>query len=213
MLIQLTGSPSEKAFAEEIITASGQNLLKCLQCGKCSGGCPVAFAVDGGPRRTIALVLAGLKDQALSSELIWYCVGCAICASRCPVDIDFSQVATALVELAEAEGIAPAVRDIQRWDAIFLKLVRDNGRVTEIRAVLVNNLRSGKPLQDVRVGLAMFRQGIIKPGDALPRKAPGQADVARIFANVRRLEQHRWGEFNEDQLLPRLLPGIHRPLL
>lgn len=185
MLIQLTGSPSEKAFARQVIAASGQDLLKCLQCGKCSGGCPVAFAVDEGPRQTIALVLAGLKAQALSSELIWYCVGCATCASRCPVGIDFAQVATALVETTEAEGVAPAVRDIQRWDAIFLESVRNNGRVSEIRAILANNLRSGHPLRDWGAGLAMFRQGILKPGNILPRKVASQTEIARIFAYVR----------------------------
>ncbi len=187
MLIQLTNAPEVKVFRQAVMDGSGQNLLACLQCGKCTGGCPVAWAVERGPRQTIAMILLGLKDEVLASELPWYCVGCAICASRCPARIDFSRVAAALVEIAVAEGRAPAVGDIHRWEEIFLASVRRNGRVREVRAIIENNLRARRPWQDAFMGLAMFARGIFDPKDVLARPAQGQPAVAKIFENVRRI--------------------------
>lgn len=188
MFIQLTGAPEGKTFRQAVMAASGQNLLACLQCGKCTGGCPVAWAVERGPRQMIAMILLGLKDEALTSELPLYCVGCAICASRCPVQIDFSRVAAALVEMAVVEGHAPAVGDIHRWEEVFLASVQHNGRVREVRAILENNLRAGRPWQDALMGLAMFARGIFGPEDVLGGPAPGQPAVAMIFENVRRVQ-------------------------
>jgi heterodisulfide reductase subunit C2 len=188
MLIQITGAPEAKAFRQTVMAASDQNLLACLQCGKCTGGCPVAGAVAHGPRQMIAVILLGLKDEALTAELPWYCVGCAICASRCPVRIDFSRVAAVLVEMAVAEDRAPVVGDIHRWEEVFLASVRRNGRVREVRAILENNLRARRPWQDAFMGLAMFARGLFSPEDVLAGPAQGQPAVARIFENVRRLQ-------------------------
>lgn len=189
MLIQLTGTHEARAFGEAVTEASRQNLLACLQCGKCTGGCPVAWKVGVGPRQVIALILLGLKDEALACELPWYCVGCSICASRCPVQIDFSRVAVALVEIAMAEGRVPVVGDIHRWEEILLESVRRNGRVREVRAILENNLRAGRPWQDVFLGLAMLGRGIFSPEDVIAGPAQGQPATARIFENIRRLRE------------------------
>ncbi|NPV93126.1 MAG: heterodisulfide reductase subunit C, partial [Firmicutes bacterium] len=31
----------------------GVSILSCYQCGKCTAGCPVAFAMDYGPRTIV----------------------------------------------------------------------------------------------------------------------------------------------------------------
>jgi len=95
-------------------------------------------------------------------------------------------VAAALVEMSMAEGRASAVGDIQRWEEILLASVQRDGRVREVRAVLENNLRAGRPWRDALMGLAMFAQGIFRLEDVLAGPAQGQPAVARIFENVRR---------------------------
>ncbi len=188
MLIQLDARPERKRFREAVIARSGQNLAACLQCGKCSGGCPITLAagVARGPRQVIAMILLGLEDDVFAAELPWYCVGCGICASRCPVRIDFSRVAAAVVEMSGSAGRAPAVRDIHRWEEVFLASVRQHGRVHELRAILENNLRRGRPWTDAMIGLGMFARGLFQPADVLAGAAPGQHAVERIMANVRR---------------------------
>jgi heterodisulfide reductase subunit C len=66
------------------------NLRECLQCGKCSGGCPVAAMNPSyNPRQIIRDVLAGVDERFLDSEEIWRCFWCAGCYMGCPVDIHY----------------------------------------------------------------------------------------------------------------------------
>jgi heterodisulfide reductase subunit C len=82
-------------FVREIETISGENLLACNQCGKCSAGCPVAFGMDILPNQVIRLAQLGIED-VLESQTIWTCAACLTCVSRCPKGIDLPRVMEAL---------------------------------------------------------------------------------------------------------------------
>ncbi|MCX8127053.1 MAG: heterodisulfide reductase subunit C, partial [Dehalococcoidia bacterium] len=43
-------------FREQVERLSGENVARCYQCGKCSAGCPVAFAMDLAPRRIMRAI-------------------------------------------------------------------------------------------------------------------------------------------------------------
>jgi len=62
-------------------------LRTCIQCGTCSGTCPMAEAMDVTPRRLVGLVAAGMGDKALDSNSIWMCASCYSCSLRCPREI------------------------------------------------------------------------------------------------------------------------------
>ena len=67
-----------------------ENLESCLQCGRCTGVCPVAnLSPSYNPRQIIRDILAGNKDRWLRSEEIWRCFWCANCYTLCPMDIPF----------------------------------------------------------------------------------------------------------------------------
>ncbi len=187
--IRLTGATEARAFLRQVMTASGQNLVACLQCGKCTGGCPVAWALPYGPRQTIEMIQLGLKEEVLSTQLPWVCVGCTICASRCPVQIDFSRVASAIVEIAVQEERRPAAPDIHTWEETFLASVQSNGRVREVRSILEMNLRAGHPWRDAFTGLKMIAHGMIGAEDLLGHPSEGQPAVGKIFANLRQVRQ------------------------
>ncbi|NMA14706.1 MAG: heterodisulfide reductase subunit C, partial [Clostridia bacterium] len=61
---------------------SGVKLTDCYQCGKCSAGCPVAFAMDKTPRQIIRLLQLGLLEEALATRTIWLCATCQTCVTR-----------------------------------------------------------------------------------------------------------------------------------
>jgi len=82
-------------FVQEIETISGENLLACNQCGKCSAGCPVAFSMDLLPNQVIRLAQLGIED-VLNSQSIWTCAACLTCISRCPKGIDLPRVMEAM---------------------------------------------------------------------------------------------------------------------
>ena len=45
-----------------------EGLFSCLQCGACSGTCPLSIYMDFSPRRIVALVREGFRKDALSSK-------------------------------------------------------------------------------------------------------------------------------------------------
>jgi heterodisulfide reductase subunit C len=82
-------------FVSQVETISGQSLLACNQCGKCSAGCPVAFSMDILPNQVIRLAQLGIQD-VLESQTIWTCAACLTCVSRCPKGIDLPRVMEAM---------------------------------------------------------------------------------------------------------------------
>jgi heterodisulfide reductase subunit C len=93
-------------FVRDVETISGQNLLACNQCGKCSSGCPVADALDMLPSAVIRLAQLGL-EEVLEARTIWTCASCLTCVSRCPKDVDLPRVMEALRTIAMQRGIRP----------------------------------------------------------------------------------------------------------
>jgi heterodisulfide reductase subunit C2 len=82
-------------FVGQIEEISGENLLACNQCGKCSAGCPVAFSLDILPNQVIRLAQLGIED-VLDCQTIWTCAACLTCVSRCPKGIDLPRVMEAM---------------------------------------------------------------------------------------------------------------------
>ena len=82
-------------FVGQIEDISGENLLACNQCGKCSAGCPVAFSMDILPNQVIRLAQLGI-EEVLECQTIWTCAACLTCVSRCPKGIDLPRVMEAL---------------------------------------------------------------------------------------------------------------------
>ena len=75
---------------------SGQNLLACYQCGKCSAGCPNVCEMDILPNQIIRYAQLGLKDELLGSKSIWVCASCMTCDVRCPKGINVAEVLEAI---------------------------------------------------------------------------------------------------------------------
>ena len=65
---------------------------KCIQCGTCSGTCPVVEFMDEPPRRLIGMINANMKDEVLNCNTYWFCASCYHCTVRCPSNIDIAEV-------------------------------------------------------------------------------------------------------------------------
>jgi heterodisulfide reductase subunit C len=183
-MLRLTGNSVERDFLEQVISRSGQNLRECLQCGKCSGSCPITSQTVEGPRRLIAKILTGLHKQALEDSTWWYCVSCGSCASRCPVEINMYEVATTLCEMAAEKGIKSAEPSIHLIEDLFLKSVQKYGRLQELKTVMQYNLKSLQPFKDAAVGIKLMLRGVISP-QALLKIPEKDSKVSDIFDRVR----------------------------
>jgi Fe-S oxidoreductase len=76
-----------KSSIAEMATTLGEDIQICIQCGVCSGSCPVASEMEYTPRKIIAMVRAEMEDEILASESIWRCLSCYLCQVRCPREI------------------------------------------------------------------------------------------------------------------------------
>ncbi len=95
MRTQVSAASVRGEFVRQVETISGQNLLACNQCGKCSAGCPLAFSMDLLPNQVIRLAQLGL-EEVLDSPAIWTCAACLTCLARCPKGIDLPRIMEAL---------------------------------------------------------------------------------------------------------------------
>jgi heterodisulfide reductase subunit C len=82
-------------FVRQVEEISGESLLACNQCGKCSAGCPVAFSMDLLPSQVIRMAQLGI-EEVLESQTIWTCAACLTCVARCPKGIDLPRIMEAL---------------------------------------------------------------------------------------------------------------------
>jgi len=94
--LKISAKDVKSDFIKEIEELSGQKVLKCYQCGKCSAGCPMVDAMDLLPNQIIRLLQLGQKDEILKSKTIWICASCFTCEARCPKGIDLSKLMEAL---------------------------------------------------------------------------------------------------------------------
>ena len=85
-----------KEFLEKVKELSGQNIEKCMQCGTCSGGCPMAEVLQITPRQVMHLSALGQEELLVNKNTIWMCASCNTCAVRCPRGLDIPKVMEAI---------------------------------------------------------------------------------------------------------------------
>jgi len=164
-----------------------QNLQQCYQCGKCTAGCPAAFAMDISPHQIVRMLQIGLWEEALHSETIWLCATCSTCSTRCPKGFDLAKLMDSLRFLAKQQGVKLKGRSkkVSIFNQLFLDTLNKYGRSYEVGLMLKYNLYLRNPFKDAMLGLSMFSQGKLKIG---PHKIKGTKDMARIMKNVEKLE-------------------------
>ncbi len=59
-------------------------LYGCMQCGKCTAGCPVSSKSTLNIRRLIREITLGTKPVTVQREDLWDCTTCSTCTLRCP---------------------------------------------------------------------------------------------------------------------------------
>jgi Fe-S oxidoreductase len=95
-----------RQFAQE------HGLYACIQCGKCTGGCPMAIKTKLNPRSLIyRLLIAGDGFSLDGREELWDCTTCSTCYSRCPKQVNPMEAVIALRSaIVETGKIHPNIK-------------------------------------------------------------------------------------------------------
>lgn len=99
----------DPGFKHEVATEpGGEGIRACFACAACTARCPVAGHLPAyDPRRIIRLTLLGRRAEVLASPLIWRCSACFACSEVCPQQVRFTDVLTAIKNIAARAGCAP----------------------------------------------------------------------------------------------------------
>ena len=163
--------------ATPAMAAVRQEAIACMQCGTCTGSCPVAHWMDYGPRGIFALLEAYQYEEALTSDTIWVCAACYSCAARCPRDIPITSLMAEMREEAIRQGFRPR-RDVT-YNRDFLNIVRRYGRMFEMELMLRFGLVDPVGLvAQAPVGLKMFNRGRLA---FAPSRIAGREELERLF--------------------------------
>jgi heterodisulfide reductase subunit C len=184
MNIVTLGGEAEAGLVEEIERRAGTDVKRCLQCGKCSAGCPMSFMYDLSVNQVLRLVRESRRKEALSCRSIWLCASCHTCSSRCPAGIDPAGVMESLRHMARQEGLA-ADPDPKTFANAFLASLKHFGRTYEIEIMLRYNLLSGHPFASMDLAPGFLAKGKLH---FLPPSTGGRAEVTRI---VERFEKEQ----------------------
>ncbi len=149
-------------FGESVARLPGcEGLPSCIQCGTCSGTCPMSIYMDLSPRQVIGLVRADFKKEALSCNTIWLCSSCYACTVQCPREIGITEIMYALKQRAIREHTFPAGFPIAILAREFTRMVTRKGRITETLLVMKLFLRANwrAALASWWLGLGLIRTG------------------------------------------------------
>lgn len=172
------------AFAQWIShTVGGERIRHCLQCGLCSGSCPLSLWMDYTPRRLLLLSREGFKEKALSSYTIWLCTSCYACMVECPKNIKVTDLMYALKARAIHEGFYPKRFAIPELAREFSRMIRGSGRITESRLVLRVFLKTAvwRLIGFSNLGFKLLRTGRLR---FVREKVSRQKEIVALLNDV-----------------------------
>jgi heterodisulfide reductase subunit C len=166
------------SLAREVKTRSGASPMNCLQCAKCTSGCPVASRVDLKPHELVRLVQMDQRQTVLGSRFIWECTSCQTCITRCPQKVDIAAMNDALRAMSLAAEKVVSGTAVPAFNEIFLKGVRKRGRVHELGLMVAFKLRTLRPFADAAKAPMMVTKGKLP---LLGRRVRGRAQRKEMF--------------------------------
>ena len=92
MKIKLSNSDIQSLEVRRLERITGEDVKRCYQCGNCSGGCPVSYAMEIPPTKVMMFLQRGNIEDVQSANSMWLCVGCLQCYSRCPQGVSVAAI-------------------------------------------------------------------------------------------------------------------------
>jgi len=170
-------------LARAIRDLVNESVVDCNQCGKCTAGCPMAWAMDIQPNQVMRMAQVGAEDRLLRSKAIWLCASCETCATRCPMKVSLAEVMDALRQLSRQRGVADESTRVPQFHDAFLSSVRRFGRTHELSMIGAYKLRTRRLFDDMVLGAKMLSQGKLA---LMPHRIRGRDEVARILDRLKR---------------------------
>lgn len=171
----------QRRFLDQAREVPGsERIARCLQCGTCTGSCPVSYAMDISPRMVIALIRAGEMDKIFRSRTIWICASCYMCTTRCPQAIRITDLFYALKRTAMDAGVYPDRFPVYRLSKNFVRMINRYGRNNELRLLVLYYLQRNpfQLLHLLPLGIQLLSKGRVS---LFPKKLRGVRAIRKIL--------------------------------
>ncbi len=170
----------------------GDKLSLCMQCGVCSGSCPIGTQMDYGPRKLFMMIRAGMKEEVLSSNTMWNCTSCYRCVVRCPRGVPVTYILQGLASKAAELGYG-AKEDNTHFARSFWWSAKSFGRTDE-RLVTAKyyfsfGLKEGmrRGIGNLKTALGLIRTGRMHLGT--PHRIKDRGGLQAILAKAAEIEK------------------------
>ena len=175
----------------------GDKLSLCMQCGVCSGSCPIGAQMDHGPRKLFMMIRAGMKEEVLSSNTMWNCTSCYRCVVRCPRGVPVTYILQDLGAKAAEMGYADR-QDNTRFSRSFWWSAKTFGRTDERLVTakyyfsfgLMEGIKKG--LENLKIAFGMVKTGRMHLGG--PHKIKDRKGLQAILAKAAEIEAREGAE-------------------
>jgi heterodisulfide reductase subunit C len=148
MSIVISKEKTEAGLLQTVKEISGVDVAGCLQCKKCTNGCPVTALVKVPPSEIIRRLQLNIGDSILNSDLIWMCASCETCFSRCPMQIDMAAVMDALRIISVKKNAAKQKGNVPLFNRWFLKTISMFGRTYDLGMIAAYKIGTSNYFQD-----------------------------------------------------------------
>ncbi len=193
-----TGKTYDLSFANWVYenVDGGDKLSMCMQCGVCSGSCPIGVQMDHGPRKLFMMIRAGMKEDVMTSNTIWNCTSCYRCVVRCPRGVPVTYILQDLCSKSVEMGYAEP-NDNTRFSKSFWWSARTFGRTDERLVTaryyfsfgLVDGIK--KALENFKIALGMIKTGRMHLG--APHSIKDKKGLKAILAKAAEIEERESG--------------------
>jgi quinone-modifying oxidoreductase subunit QmoC len=176
----------------------GHWVKMCMQCGVCSGSCPLGPHWVHPPQELFMMIRAGKREEVLTSDSMWMCTSCYNCIARCPRGLPITHIMHGLASYAKKLGLAPKRQPTEEFGQIFWNSIAATGRVNELKIGLALQFKDGigqgikNAMAQQALGMAMMKTKRMSPMELFGgHKCKDTSGIAKMLKKAKEVEdQH-----------------------
>jgi quinone-modifying oxidoreductase subunit QmoC len=171
----------------------GNWVKMCMQCGVCSGSCPLGPHWDHPPQELFMMIRANKREEVLSSTSMWMCTSCYNCVARCPRGLPITHIMHGLAHYGKRMGMKPKNQPTEKFGQMFWDNLIKKGRVNELKLGLGLYFKDGftegvkVSLSKQKLGMNMLKAKRMSPMEMLG--GHGVKDLSGFHAMLKKAEE------------------------
>jgi len=151
----------------------GEWVKVCMQCGLCSGFCPLGKFWDHPPQEIFMMIRAGKRREVLESDAMWMCTSCYNCIVRCPRQLPITHIMHGLAHYAKRLGLVPRNQPTAKFAQKFWENLMTKGCINELKLGLSLSFMNGfgeglkVAMKNQKLGMSMLKARRMNPKETI----------------------------------------------